>query len=57
MLPWIPAVSTSTIGSPFEDMVLKLDPPVPFYNGLSINIYPYASAAAAEWAVGVRPRR
>lgn len=57
MLPWIPAISTSQVVLPFNTQVLTFDPPIPFYNGLSVNIYPQSAAAAAEWAIGTRPRR
>lgn len=57
ILPWIPGVSTGQVVLPYHDQVLKFDPPIPFYNGLSVNIYPQSSAASAEWSIGTRPRR
>lgn len=59
MLPWIPAVSTGQVVLPFHSPVLTFDPPIPFYNGLSVNVYPTAAdpAIGTEWAIGYRPRR
>lgn len=64
LIPWIApsyngasgALSTSTIP---VDPVVKFDPPIPFYNGLSVNLLPAGAAPASgvEYAVGVRKRK
>lgn len=60
LLPQVPVniimSTTSLFGGNPGNQVINFDPPIPFYNGLSVNLVPAAAAPASgiEFAVGVR---
>lgn len=57
LIPWIPAQSTGTATNvrSLGDQVIRFDPPIPFYSGLSLNIIG-TQINGLEYAVGVRVR-
>lgn len=51
--------ATTFIGGAPQNAIINFNPPLPFTNGLSVNLTPYGTAPAAgiEYAIGVRWKR
>lgn len=61
LTPFIAPLSTGSATTQVivGDQVLRFDPPIPFYNGLSYNLLPVGAAPPSgfEFSFGVRKRR
>lgn len=61
LLPWIPPSSIFlTTAAVNTNQVITFDPPIPFFNGLSVNTLPAGASGAVtgtEYSLGIRKKK